>query len=76
MTPMPTVLDDSLLDDPARLAEADSAGLLRAAAMAGAQVRATAEAAAELDQGQRLEHRRPRAHLRIDHPGGHRPVYP
>ncbi|WP_037306830.1 hypothetical protein [Amycolatopsis orientalis] len=66
---MPTVPDDSLLDDPARLAEADSAGLLRAAAMAGAQVRATAEAAAEIELSDRLDVGRPRSLVLIDRPG-------
>ncbi|MFD2488765.1 hypothetical protein [Amycolatopsis jiangsuensis] len=66
---MPTVLDDSLLDDPARLAEADRAGLLRAAAMAGAQVRATVEAAAELELSERLDLGRPRSLVLIDRPG-------
>ncbi|HEY2063438.1 hypothetical protein [Amycolatopsis sp. NBC_01480] len=66
---MPTVLDDSLLDDPARLAEADSAGLLRAAAMAGAQVRAAAEAAAEIGLSDRLDVGRPRSVVLIDRPG-------
>ena len=66
---MPTVPDDSLLDDPARLAEADTAGLLRAAAMAGAQVRATAEAAAELELSDRLDVGRPRSLVLIDRPG-------
>ncbi|AGM09406.1 hypothetical protein AORI_6824 [Amycolatopsis keratiniphila] len=69
MAPMPTVPDDSLLDDPARLAEADTAGLLRAAAMAGAQVRATAEAAAELELSDRLDVGRPRSLVLIDRPG-------
>ncbi|WP_329055416.1 hypothetical protein OG738_18185 [Amycolatopsis sp. NBC_01488] len=66
---MPTVLDDSLLDDPARLAEADSAGLLRAAAMAGAQVRAAAELAADMELAERLDVGRPRAVVLIDRPG-------
>jgi hypothetical protein len=66
---MPTVLDDTLLDDPTRLAEADSAGLLRAAAMAGAQVRATAEVAGELELAERLDLGRPRALVLIDRPG-------
>ncbi len=66
---MPMVPDDSLLDDPARLAEADTAGLLRAAAMAGAQVRATAEAAAELELSDRLDVGRPRSLVLIDRPG-------
>ncbi|WP_410620631.1 hypothetical protein [Amycolatopsis sp. cmx-8-4] len=71
---MPTVLDDTLLDDPARLAEADSAGLLRAAAMAGAQVRAAAELAAELGLADRLDVGRPRAVVLIDRPGVSRTV--
>ncbi|WP_199730736.1 hypothetical protein [Amycolatopsis panacis] len=71
---MPTVLDDSLLDDPARLAEADRGGLLRAAAMAGAQVRATAEAAAELELSERLDLGRPRSLVLIDRPGVSRTV--
>jgi hypothetical protein len=66
---MPTVLDDTLLDDAARLAEADSAGLLRAAAMAGAQVRATAEAAADIELSDRLDVGRPRALVLLDRPG-------
>jgi hypothetical protein len=41
------VLDEALLDDADQLAEADSSGLLRAAAAAGAQVRSTAESIAE-----------------------------
>ncbi|HKS44747.1 MAG TPA: hypothetical protein VJT49_06445 [Amycolatopsis sp.] len=69
MTPVPTVLDDSLLDDPARLAEADSHGLLRAAAMAGAQVRSTAELAAELELADRLDLGRPRALVLVVRPG-------
>ncbi|MDT8911541.1 SIS domain-containing protein [Amycolatopsis sp. PS_44_ISF1] len=66
---MPTVLDDSLLDDPQRLAEADSSGLLRAAALAGAQVRAAAEAAAEAGLSDRLDLGRPRSVVLIDRPG-------
>ncbi|MEU8635529.1 hypothetical protein AB0C38_25480 [Amycolatopsis sp. NPDC048633] len=66
---MPTVLDDSLLDDPSRLAEADSSGLLRAAAMAGAQVRAAAELAADMELAERLDVGRPRAVVLIDRPG-------
>lgn len=55
------MFDDSLLDDPVRLADADTGGLLRAAAMAGAQVRSTAEAAADADLVTWLEGTRPRA---------------
>ncbi|OQO92383.1 hypothetical protein B1813_09260 [Saccharomonospora piscinae] len=63
------VLDDSLLDDPARLTEADGGGLLRAAAMAGAQVRATAEVAEELELGARLDGNRPRSFVIVTRPG-------
>lgn len=56
-----TLFDDTLLDDPARLADADTAGLLRAAAMAGAQVRSGAEVARELELTARLDVGRPRA---------------
>jgi hypothetical protein len=62
------VLDDTLLDDPGRLAEVDSEGFLRAAAMAGAQVRATKEAAREVGLD-RLEGARPRAVLLLTRPG-------
>jgi hypothetical protein len=65
-------LDDSLLDDPARLAGADGAGLLRSAAMAGAQVRSTVEAAAELELSARLDVGRPRSLVIVSRPGvGH-----
>ncbi|HEV2777999.1 MAG TPA: hypothetical protein VGX25_01235 [Actinophytocola sp.] len=60
--------DDTLLDDPARLTEVDSEGLLRAAAQAGAQVRATMESAAEADLD-RLAGVRPRALVLITRPG-------
>ncbi|PXY21088.1 hypothetical protein [Prauserella muralis] len=63
------VLDDTLLDDPARLNEADGAGLLRACAMAGAQVRATIEAAAELGLSERLDIGRPRSLVLVIRPG-------
>jgi hypothetical protein len=64
------VLDDSLLDDPARLTAADgeAGGCLRAAASAGAQVRATAEAAAETSIRD-LADSRPRAIVLVDRPG-------
>ncbi|MEB3368174.1 hypothetical protein [Saccharopolyspora mangrovi] len=62
------MLDDTLLDDPARLADVDSGGLLRLAALSGAQVRATAETAAEagLDD---LADERPRAVVLLTRPG-------
>lgn len=70
--PVPMALDDSLLDDPTRLAAADGAGLLRAAAMAGAQVRATVETAAELELSERLDVGRPRSLVIVSRPGvGH-----
>jgi len=64
------VLDDSLLDDPARLATADveSGGCLRAAASAGAQVRATAEAVAAASLTD-LAGLRPRALVLVNRPG-------
>ncbi|KAA2260938.1 hypothetical protein F0L68_19240 [Solihabitans fulvus] len=63
------MLDDSLLDDSARLADADTAGFLRAAALAGAQVRATSEAAAELGVSAVLADVRPRALVLVTRPG-------
>ncbi|GAA3461362.1 SIS domain-containing protein [Saccharothrix longispora] len=62
------MLDDSLLDDPSRLLDADTGGLLRAAARAGAQVRATAEAAHELGV-ERFFSDRPRALVLVATPG-------
>jgi hypothetical protein len=62
------VLDDSLLDDPARLNDVDSNAMLRAAATAGAQVRATAEAAAEAGVNE-LRGERPRALVLVTRPG-------
>ncbi|MGH3436873.1 MAG: hypothetical protein ACRDRN_10455, partial [Sciscionella sp.] len=60
--------DETLLDDPSRLLAADRAGLLRAAAAAGAQVRATAEAAAEIGVGE-FAGVRPRALILLGRPG-------
>lgn len=65
---MTLVLDDVLLDDPARLAEADTGGLLRAAASAGAQMRSTVEAAREFGLD-RLAEDRPRALVLLTRPG-------
>ncbi|WP_447004253.1 SIS domain-containing protein [Saccharothrix isguenensis] len=62
------MLDDTLLDDQSRLGDADREGLLRAAARAGAQVRATAEATAELGVA-RVFQERPRALVLITRPG-------
>ena len=58
-----TVLDEALLEDTGRLLDADRAGLLRAAATAGAQVRATWAAAVEAGVGPQgaLDGLRPRA---------------
>src|SRR5690606_41914947 len=67
--PVPMALDDSLLDDPTRLAEADGEDLLRAAAMAGAQVRATVESAAELGLADRLDMGRHRSLVLLTRPG-------
>lgn len=62
-----------LLDDPERLAAADTGGALWAAAMAGAQVRATAEAAAEGGVDRFAGHR-PRALVLVARPGIGKPV--
>ncbi|QFZ23207.1 SIS domain-containing protein [Saccharothrix syringae] len=62
------MLDDTLLDDRSRIDDADTGGLLRAAARAGAQVRATAEAAAELGV-ERVLTERPRALVMVTRPG-------
>jgi hypothetical protein len=69
-----TVFDDTLLDDPVRLAEADITGYLRGAAMAGAQIRATSEAAAELQLTERLDLARPRALVVLARPGVSRSI--
>jgi hypothetical protein len=62
------VLDDSLLENPSALVEADTGGLLRSAATAGAQLRAAAQAAneARLDT---LSGHRPRALVLLRRPG-------
>lgn len=60
--------DDDLLDDPGRLETIDTGGLLRAAATAGAQVRATAAAAEEAGL-RRLTGERPRALVLLTRPG-------
>ncbi|HEX3778295.1 MAG TPA: hypothetical protein VHX38_01385 [Pseudonocardiaceae bacterium] len=64
------MLDDSLLDDTERLASADgrAGGCLRAVASAGAQVRATQEAAAETGLAA-LARDRPRALVIVTRPG-------
>jgi hypothetical protein len=54
-------LDLDLLDDPARLAEADPGEMLRATASAGAQVRESAALAAEANLGALGDEGRPRA---------------
>jgi TusA-related sulfurtransferase len=60
--------DEDLLDDPRRLEATDSGGLLRAAATAGAQVRATTAAAEEAGLAQ-LAGQRPRALVLLTRPG-------
>lgn len=65
---MSLVLDDSLFDDPQRLAAADAGGALRQAALAGAQVRSAWEVAAEADLGE-LGEQRPRAVVLLARPG-------
>ncbi len=60
---MSAVLDEALLEDTGRLLDTDRAGLLRVAATAGAQVRATWAAAVEAGVGSQgaLDGLRPRA---------------
>ncbi|RZS33927.1 phosphoglucose isomerase-like protein [Herbihabitans rhizosphaerae] len=65
---MTAVLDDTLLDDPARLTEADSDGWLVAVARAGAQVRATIEAANAIRLDDELAGT-PRALVLVSRPG-------
>lgn len=65
---MTLVLDDSLFDDPQRLVAADQGGVLRQAALAGAQVRSAWESAAEADLGE-LGEQRPRALVLLARPG-------
>ncbi|HZZ48698.1 MAG TPA: hypothetical protein VFE65_17590 [Pseudonocardia sp.] len=62
------MLDDSLLGNPALLAERDTAGLLRSAATAGAQLRSTGQAAAEAGVDA-LRGARPRALVLLRRPG-------
>jgi hypothetical protein len=62
------VFDDTLLDDEHRLTAADPMGLLRAAATAGAQLRATEEAARDVGIGS-LAGSRPRALVLLSRPG-------
>ncbi len=63
------MLDEALLDDPDRLQTGDAGELLRAAATAGAQVRSTAEAAAEAGLAETLRGTRPRALVLLTRPG-------
>jgi hypothetical protein len=63
------VLDDTLLEDPAALTAADSAGFLRSAATAGAQLRSIAQAAQEAGVARRLDGTRPRALILLRRPG-------
>jgi hypothetical protein len=62
------VLDDTLLADPAALATADGAGVLRAVATAGAQVRSAAQSALEAGLADLAGHR-PRALVVLRRPG-------
>jgi D-arabinose 5-phosphate isomerase GutQ len=54
-------VNEALLDDPARLADADRSGMLRALASAGAQVRESAALAAEANLAALADEGRPRA---------------
>ncbi|MCI2422172.1 hypothetical protein MOQ72_32550 [Saccharopolyspora sp. K220] len=62
------MLDDSLFDDAARLADVDAGGLLRLAALSGAQVRAAMETASEVGLDD-LADGRPRALVLVARPG-------
>lgn len=62
------MLDDSLFDDPDRLTQADSRGMLRSAALAGAQVRSAAEAARDAGLHDLVDER-PRALVLAAGPG-------
>jgi glucose/mannose-6-phosphate isomerase len=66
---MNSALDESVLDDERRLAQADRAGLLRAVATAGAQVREALALAAEAEVPSVLAGVRPRAVLVAADPG-------
>ncbi len=66
---MIAVLDDTLLEDPAALTAADTAGFLRSAATAGAQIRSIGQAAEEAGVGRRLADARPRALILLRRPG-------
>lgn len=65
---MTFVLDDSLFDDPARLVDADAGGMLRSAAMAGAQVRSVGESMTDA-RIEELADERPRAIVLLARPG-------
>ncbi|WP_328796118.1 hypothetical protein [Halosaccharopolyspora lacisalsi] len=62
------MLDDSLLDDASRLVDTDTDGLLRMAALAGAQVRSVTETASEVGLDE-LGGDRPRALVLLARPG-------
>lgn len=68
------MFDDTLLDDPVRLADADTSGWLRAVAMSGALVRSTAEVAAEHGLSEHVNVDRPRAFVLVGRHGVGRPV--
>lgn len=66
MIPVP---DDTLLDDAAALAAADTAGFLRSAATAGAQLRAARQAAEEAGVAAALAGSQPRSLVLLRRPG-------
>lgn len=63
------IIDEALLDDPARLQAGESGELLRLAACGGAQVRSTAEAAVDQSLAGALDGVRPRALVLLTRPG-------
>lgn len=68
------MIDDTLLDDPVRLADTDTSGCLRTAAISGALVRSTAEVAAEHGLTDRVNVDRPRAFVLVGRHGVGKPV--
>jgi hypothetical protein len=66
---MTSPVDESILDDPDGLVAADTPGVLRACALAGAQVRSTVEALRDAGLEESWRGLRPRALVLLDRPG-------